>query len=176
MILLSLGLITGLLLWKNGKTDVVKKWLSMIPASRDLLESLGLYRFIGALSMYIASGEMQDEAVHKSIPVTDCATVEAKLHRCEDRMKEGHSISQAAYEEELLEPVYGRMFLAGERSGSLEESLKRLSQLLKEHVTHKVDQLVGVVDPLLSGVMLLTVAVSLLSVMLPLIGMMNSIG
>ena len=39
-----------------------------------------------------------------------------------------------------------------------------------------MDRLVGVVDPLLSGVLMLTVGVSLLSVMLPLIGMMNSIG
>ena len=39
-----------------------------------------------------------------------------------------------------------------------------------------VDRLVGIVDPLLSGVLLVTVGLSLLSVMLPLIGMMGSIG
>ena len=38
------------------------------------------------------------------------------------------------------------------------------------------DRLVGIVDPLLSGVLMVTVGVSLLSVMLPLIGMMNSVG
>jgi type IV pilus assembly protein PilC len=39
-----------------------------------------------------------------------------------------------------------------------------------------VDRLVGIVDPLLSGVLVLTVGLSLISVMLPLIGMMNSVG
>ena len=39
-----------------------------------------------------------------------------------------------------------------------------------------VDRLVEIVDPLLSGVLLVTVGLSLLSVMLPLIGMMGSIG
>ena len=91
-------------------------------------------------------------------------------------MEEGHSIAQAAYDEDLFEPVYGRMLLAGERSGSLEQVLGRLNGLLEEHCMELVDRLVGVVDPLLSGVLMLTVGVSLLSVMLPLIGMMNSIG
>lgn len=39
-----------------------------------------------------------------------------------------------------------------------------------------VDRLVGIVDPVLSGVLMLAVGLSLLSVMLPLIGMMNSMG
>ena len=68
------------------------------------------------------------------------------------------------------------MLLAGERSGRSELVLWRLTDLLEEHCTTLTDRLVGIVDPLLSGVLLLTVGVSLLSVMLPLLGIMNSIG
>lgn len=76
----------------------------------------------------------------------------------------------------MFEPVYGRMLLAGERSGSLESVLHKLTNLLEEHCASLVDRLVGIVDPVLSGVLMLAVGLSLLSVMLPLIGMMNSIG
>ena len=92
------------------------------------------------------------------------------------QMQEGHSIAQAAYNEELFEPTYGRMLLAGERSGNLEDVLERLTGLLEENCGNGVDRLVGFVDPLLSGVLMVTVGLSLLSVMLPLIGMMNSVG
>ena len=128
-----------------------------------------------ALSTFLASGEMQDEAVLKSLPMTDCAPVEEKLKRCVLRMEEGHSIAQAAYDEELFEPVYGRMLLAGERSGNMEHVLGRLTELLEENCGNLVERLVGIIDPLLSGVLMFTVGLSLLSVMLPLIGMMNSI-
>ena len=47
---------------------------------------------------------------------------------------------------------------------------------LANHCTDLVDRLVGIVDPVLSGVLMLAVGLSLLSVMLPLIGMMNSMG
>ncbi len=176
MILLAAALLLGLFLWRRGKRESVEKALDRIPLCRSILENMGMFRFTSALTTFISAGEMQDEAVLNSLPMTDCGRVEEKLHRCIQRMEEGHSIAQAAYDEELFEPVYGRMLLAGERSGSMESVLARLTNLLEENVTALVDRLVGIVDPLLSGVLMVTVGLSLLSVMLPLIGMMNAIG
>ena len=176
MVLLSAALLMGLFLWRSGKRETVEKVLNRIPLCRSILENMGMFRFTSALTTFISAGEMQDEAVLSSLPMTDCKAVEEKLHRCVRRMEEGHSIAQAAYDEDLFEPVYGRMLLAGERSGSMENVLGRLTNLLEENVSSLVDRLVGIVDPLLSGVLMVTVGLSLLSVMLPLIGMMNSIG
>lgn len=176
MIVLAAALIVGYALWSGKRRRAVEGLLGKIPICASILESMGMFRFTAALSTFLASGEMQDTAVIESMAMTDCKPVEDKLRRCVGHMEEGHSIAQAAYDEELFEPVYGRMLLAGERSGSLEKVLGRLNGLLEEHCMERVDRLVGIVDPLLSGVLMLTVGVSLLSVMLPLIGMMNSIG
>ncbi len=176
MLLLAAGLITGLLLWNSGKRETVEAFLRKNRLCADILESMGMFRFTSALETFLASGEMQDDAVLKSLPMTACAPVEEKLNRCVQRMKEGHSIAQAAYDEDLFEPVYGRMLLAGERSGNMEHVLGRLTRLLEENCGNLVERLVGIVDPLLSGVLMFTVGLSLLSVMLPLIGMMNAIG
>ena len=175
MVLLAAALLVGYVLWKNGKRETIEKLLRKNRLCASILESMGMFRFTSALSTFLASGEMQDEAVLKSLPMTDCAPVEEKLKRCVLRMEEGHSIAQAAYDEELFEPVYGRMLLAGERSGNMEHVLGRLTELLEENCGNLVERLVGIIDPLLSGVLMFTVGLSLLSVMLPLIGMMNSI-
>ena len=175
MIVIAAALVAGLLLWKNGKRKQVETLLEKIPLCRQILETMAKFRFTSALATFLASGEMQDEAVLNSIPMTDYAPLEEKLKSCARRMEEGHSIAQAAYDEELFEPVYGRMLLAGERSGSLEHVLGRLTELLEGSCGALVDRLVGIVDPLLSGVLMLTVGLSLLSAMLPLIGMMNAV-
>ena len=176
MILITGVLLVGIWLWKSGKRSLVESVLYRIPLCAAILENMGMFRFTGALSTFLASGEMQDEAVLSSIPMTDCKPVEEKLKRCALRMEEGHSIAQAAYDEELFEPVYGRMLLAGERSGSMESVLNKLTGHLEENCGLLVDRLVGIVDPLLSGILVITVGLSLISVMLPLIGMMNSVG
>ena len=167
---LALALLIGTLLWKTGRRKSVEAALSKIPITAKILESMGTFRFTDALGTFLASGKMQDEAVLDSIPMTDCAPVEEKLK------KEGHGISQAAIDAELFEPLYGRMLLAGERSGNLENVLARLTEHLEQNCGDLVDRLVSVVDPLLSGVLMVTVGLSLLSVMLPLIGMMSSVG
>ena len=175
MLLLAGGMLAGLLAWNGGNRKKVEAILQKNRLCASILESMGMFRFTSALATFLASGEMQDEAVQKSLPMTDCEPVEEKLNRCAHRMEEGHSIAQAAYEEQLFEPVYGRMLLAGERSGNMEQVLERLTELLEENCGNLVERLVGIIDPLLSGVLMFTVGLSLLSVMLPLIGMMNSI-
>ena len=176
MAVLALALLAGLLLWKNGRRKPVLAVLEKLPRCRAILDANALFRFTSALGTFLASGEMQDEAVNASIPMADSDALERKLGRLAARMEEGHSIAQAAYDEELFEPVYGRMLLAGERSGSLEHVLDRLTKLLEESVGHQVDRLVEIVGPALSGVLMVTIGLTLISVMLPLIGMMNSIG
>ena len=176
MVILAAALIIGWFLWKNGKRAFVEKALRRSPICSSILDSLGMFRFTAAFGTFLASGELQDIAVLNGIEMTDCPPVEEKLKKVVRSMEEGHSFAQAAYDEELLEPVYGRMLLAGERSGNMESVLARLTKLLEENIGHQVDRLVGVVDPLLSGILMVTVGLSLLSVMLPLIGIMNAVG
>jgi type IV pilus assembly protein PilC len=176
MTVLALALLIGTLLWKTGRRKPVEAVLRKIPITAKILESMGMFRFTDALGTFLASGKMQDEAVLDSIPMTDCAPVEEKLQKVVRSMEEGHGISQAALDADLFEPLYGRMLLAGERSGNLESVLGRLADHLEQNCSDLVDRLVSVVDPLLSGVLMVTVGLSLLSVMLPLIGMMSSVG
>lgn len=176
MLALAAALLIGLAMWNGGKREKIEKLLGNNRLCASILESMGMFRFTSALSTFLASGELQDDAMSKSIPMVKCPPVEEKLNRCLVRMEEGHSIAQSAYDEALFEPVYGRMLLAGERSGNMETVLGRLTGLLEEKCGALVDRLVGVVDPLLSGVLMFTVGLSLISVMLPLIGMMNSVG
>jgi len=175
MIVLAASLIAGLYLWNHGRRAQVENILRKNRLCSSILESHGMFRFTSAMATFLASGHMQDDAVLQSIPMVDYRPVEEKLNKCVVHMEEGHSIAQAAYDEDLFEPVYGRMLLAGERSGNMENVLGRLTELLEENCLHEVDRLVGIIDPLLSGVLMVTVGLSLLSVMLPLIGMMNSV-
>jgi len=176
MVLLAVLVLVGLVLWQGKGRHVVESFLGKLPMCAPIMESLGMFRFTSALSTYLASGAMQDLAVTESVEMVSYKPVEDRIRRCAARMEEGYGIAQAAYDEKLFEPVYGRMLLAGERSGSLEDVLRKLTGLLEEHCMGLVDRLVGIVDPLLSGILVLAVGLSLLGAMLPLVGIMNAIG
>ena len=176
MVALAVLLGAGFALWNGAGRAFVEGILGKLPVCGSILENLGMFRFTAALSTFLASGEMQDTAVAESMKMISCPQVEERIRGCMGRMGEGHGIAQAAFDEGLFEPVYGRMLLAGERSGNLEGVLHKLTGLLEEHCLSLVGRLVGIAEPLLSGILMLSVGLSLLSAMLPLIGMMNSIG
>ena len=176
MIVLVVAVLIGLLLWNNGKKEAVEKCLRKIPICASLFDTLAILRFTASYDMYLSSGEMQDEALLNSLPMADSKPVEEKLQRISKRMEEGHGFAQSAYEEELYEGVYGRMLIPGERSGNIESILQRLVDLLREDSAVSVTKIVNTLEPLLSGVLMISIAIVLLSLMLPLIGIMNSIG
>ena len=179
LIFIILLLIAGIVLyamWNGDRRKQALQFLSTNKTCRGILEALSMYRFTSAFEVFLASGEMQDEAMLNSIPMAEYEPTEEKLKACARRMEEGIGFAQAANEMNLYEPIYGRMLIPGERSGHMENALKRLSELLAEDCGNRSDRLPAFLEPLLSGVLMITIGVALLSVMLPLIGIMNSIG
>ena len=176
MIVLVLAVICGLLMWNSSKRESVEKVLRKVPVFASILDDMGKFRFTSAFEIYLASGEMQDDALLDSIKLVNCTPVEEKLNKCVSIMEEGHGFAYAANEVELYEPIYGRMLVPAERSGNIENILKRLVSLLKEDISQSVAQVVNTVEPLLSGILMISIGLILISLMLPLIGMMNSIG
>ena len=76
----------------------------------------------------------------------------------------------------VFEPIYARMLTIGARSGSMEDVLGRLSLTFFDDAIMKMDRLVDGVEPALAAFLTVAVGATLVSVMLPLIGIMGSIG
>ena len=176
MSLLAVAMGVGVVLWNNGKREAVEKVIRKIPVVNSILDEMAKLRFTSAYNTYISSGEMQEDAVIKSMKLVDSKPVEATLKKCLDHMEEGHSFGYAANKEGLYEAIYGRMLLPGEKSGSVDRVLRRLVSLLKEDIGNMVARFINTVEPLLSGILMISIGLVLISLMLPLIGMMNSIG
>ena len=68
MLVLAALLIAGLLLWRGGHRETVERVLRRIPITAGILNGMGMFRFTSALSTFLASGEMQDEAMKRAYP------------------------------------------------------------------------------------------------------------
>jgi len=176
MIILVILLLIGVLMWRNGKAASVKKILSGIGTFRQLFDNLDLYRFTSCFDMFISSGEMQDEAIRKSLTVAEGDTLKGKLNNCIEKMQTGLSFSQAASEEKLYDPINNRMLIPAERSGMLDSILQKILTNLKNNNEAYVARIANTVEPFLTGFLMITLGLMLISLMVPLIGIMNSIG
>lgn len=176
MIVLVLLLIGGVILWNNGRSGAVRNALSKIRTFRQLFENLDLYRFTACFDMFLSSGEMQDEALKKSMTVAESEGLRVKLARCVEKMEGGLSFSQTAFEEKLYDPINNRMLIPAERSGMLDSIMQKILGNLKENNDKYISRIANTVEPMLTGFLMIIIGLMLVSLMVPLIGIMNSIG
>ena len=176
MVVLVLLLLLGVHMWKSGKSAKVKSMLSGISTFRLLFDNLDLYRFTSCFDMFISGGEMQDEALKKSVKVVEGDQLKAKIGRMVEKMDAGDSFSQAANDEKLYDPVNNRMLIPAERSGMLDSILKKILGNLRSNNDKYIGRIANTVEPLLTGFLMIFIGLMLISLMIPLIGLMNSIG
>ncbi len=169
-------LLVGVHMWRTGKSAKVKGWLSHIGTFRDLFDNLDLYRFTSCFDMFISGGEMQEDALRKSMKVVEGAKLREKLEKCEEEMTAGKSFSQASCDVSLYDPVNNRMLIPAERSGMLDSILKKILVSLQGNNAKYIGRIANTVEPMLTGFLMIFIGAMLISLMIPLIGIMNTIG
>jgi type IV pilus assembly protein PilC len=168
-------LVTGAVSRTRGGARAVLHFLEWFgPTSQPFLQ-LAQARFTSVLAIFMASGMDTDTALAKAAYVRHRG-LSKKLKKAQARMAQGSSLAQAFYDTKIYEPLYTRMLLAAARSGQQEVMLQRLAQSFEQEANNRLEQLIASVEPALSAFLTVCVGMSMLGVMLPLVGILSSIG
>ena len=140
---------------------------------------LALSRFSSALSTYISSGTDTEVAMRQATKTVQHKKLRQRLEKAVQDMESvenPRSLSQAITENQIFEPLYARMLSVGVRSGSIDNVLASMSSLFFDDASIQIDRTLDRIEPLLAALLTIAVGATLISVMLPLIGIMGSIG
>lgn len=154
-------------------------FLRRLPATRDALYGLAFSRFASSLSVTVASGTNVDDAMADALATVDDPVLAEKLSRAHDLMVDGtdpHGLVQALGEVDILDPLYLRLLGASARTGGVDNALNQLSRALFQESEESLSGAVDAVEPVLSAFLTVAVGATLIAVMLPLVGIMGTIG
>lgn len=178
LLTLAVCVLTVLSRFEDGHMKLVSVF-EVLPFTRDSMYQLALSRFTSALSTYVSSGVDTETAMRTSAELVSNKKLQAKVMSAYESMADAtnpRSLAQAISENEVFEPLYARMLMVGTETGSSDEILSRLSQIFFEDALEHIDQLIDRVEPVFAGFLTVAVGATLITVMLPLIGIMHSIG
>ncbi len=147
-----------------------------LPYTAGASRRLAVARLAGALDIFIASGLDADTAMEAAEGMVDHAGLHAAISAARAQMAGGAGLGTAVHDQKLFEPLYARMLLSGERSGKTEQVLARLTSLFTQDADDELDRVVDMIEPALAAFLTVSVGVTLLSVMLPLIGILGTVG
>ena len=163
---------------ESGRTRVMALF-EKLPLTKGAMYQLGLSRFTAALSTYVSSGMNTETAMRSAADFVTNDELKAKVDVAYETMVDSanpRSLAQAIAEQDVFEPIYARMLTVGVETGSSDEMLSRLSTIFFEDALEQIDRIIDRVEPIFAAFLTITVGATLIAVMLPLIGIMGSIG
>lgn len=153
------------------------EWAQRLPFTRSVSAQLSLSRFTEVLVIFIASGVDPDTAMDAAAELVTDRSVRKRVQACQTQMKEKQAgLATAIYDQKLFEPLYGRMLVSGARSGNLEGVLARLAELFSSDAQARIRNALDRIEPSVTAFLTVAVGVTLVSAMLPLVGILGSIG
>lgn len=176
----TLIVICGMIIARTpkGRLQIIALFRKL-PLTKRPLERLALGSFTSTLTTYVASGLDAETALKQSLEKVDHKALQNKIRAAYEEMidpEKMKSLSQAIYDNAIFEPVYARMLVVGSRSGTTESVLAYLSKTYLDDSIAQIDRLIDSIEPTLAAFLTISVGATLIAVMLPLIGIMGSIG
>ena len=175
-LLIALGIL-ALLVWFLPSAN---KWFAKVRAriagKTKLGQKIGMAHFAFAMAMTFASGLDPDSSFEMAQRLCEGATVGDKVKKCRSLVEQGASFSDAISAAELFEPLYCKMISIGMKTGAMDTVMDEIARRSEESVNIGIEKTIGKVEPTLVVIMSILVGIVLLSVMLPLVGIMSSIG
>lgn len=177
ILILAVLLFTALLLYKTeGGYRFITGFLHNFPMTRKLSGKIALARFASVLSMLLSSGYHTEEALELAPGVLNNRIVIEKVEKCRSLVASGSSFPQALTQTGVFPGIYSSMVNIGDKTGNLDTVMRRLADLYSDDANESLNRAVSVIEPVMVGVLSVIIGAILLSVMLPLMGIMSSIG
>lgn len=133
-------------------------------------------RLAAVLALSVRSGLAVEKGVDMAQDIVRQSKIQKRISRCREELEQGEVLYDALKSAELFDGLDLQMIKVGSRSGKLDEALEKMAQKYEDEVDNAVDTMIARFEPTMVIILALTVGLILLSVMMPLVGIMASIG
>lgn len=147
-----------------------------LPIVKDIYSSLTAVRFARNLAVLIRSGISMGIGVSMIKPIMNNVYVESMLEEASQSLHQGKSSDEVIESLDLFPWVLVKLFSVAQTTGHMDIMLDKAADVMEKETDSRLERLTTVIEPILIIILSVIVGIILISVILPIIGIMNSIG
>lgn len=172
------GLIIGFMaIIKTDKGSYYYDLLSMkMPVFGDLFMKVAISRFSRTFATLIKSGVPILGALEIVAATSGNRIIEDAINNAKENVRKGETLSEPLSRSKVFPPMVTRMIGIGEKSGSLEALLEKISEFYDQQVSAAVDGLTSMIEPLMIGMMGVIVGGIVIAIMMPIFEIQKAVG
>jgi type IV pilus assembly protein PilC len=160
---------------KTEKGGYAVDWLKLnIPIFGPLFRKIAISRFARTFATLIRSGVPILGALEIVAHTAGNRLVRDAVLLASESVRQGETLGAPLAKSKIFPPMVTRMISIGERSGSLEALLEKISEFYEDEVSATVDALTSLIEPLMIGVMGFMVGGIVMAVFLPIFKMSSA--
>ncbi|MDA1195051.1 MAG: type II secretion system F family protein [Planctomycetota bacterium] len=170
LVLVAIGFVIGLVhvYKRTDKGSYQWDWLMLhLPVFGDLFQKVGLSRFSKTFSTMLKSGVPILGALEIVADTSGNRIISEAVLNARENVRQGEGLMGPLSQSPVFPPMVTRMVGIGEKTGSLEVLLEKISEFYDDQVRATVKQLTSLIEPIMIAVMGIVVGTICLSVFLP---------
>lgn len=153
-----------------------RKILSGFFLTKSFYEDVATERFASGMALVLRAGLDTYRGLDMIKELVEHKKIGQKIDICKNSIKEQASFPDALKEAGFFSNLNNRLVDVGFKSGQREEVMKRIADEYSRKSSKKMNSIISVIEPTLVIILSVIVGLILLSVILPLMGIMSSIG
>lgn len=142
-----------------------------VPLVGDVARMVSISRLTGTLATMLASGVQLLDALDISKRVMNNRVLEETVEGARQNIREGETIADPLKRSGEFPALVTHMIAVGERSGEMEEMLRRVSQIYDGEVERVITRLTSLMEPIMILVMGVIVFFIVVAILLPIFEM-----
>lgn len=147
-----------------------------LPGIKRIHYAVYAARFTTGLSMLLASAIPISQALKQAASLVENKRITDNVPYVCERVEKGEDLGKSMVAERILDGFEAKILLSASRAGQTEVAMQNLSNIYSDEADGGIERLLGMVEPVLVGILSVAIGVILLSVMLPLTTILSSIG
>ena len=171
-------LMIGFLMWAiPGWREKIQRSLKSRWGDRGVFGRIASHQFVSSMALALSSGLSVEESVGLAASLNkDSKALGAKYEKCISLLEAGGKLSESLRDSGILSARDSRMLSLGDQSGMADTAMAEIARRSDRSVQDEIAAIVGRIEPTLVIITSVLIGGILLSVMLPLVGIMTSIG
>lgn len=152
------------------------RFFQKLPLTRRFYESVACQRFASGMAMTLRSGMDTFSSLDMISRLTGSSDMSRKIDLCKTSLQNGDSFAEALTASGIFNHLYAQMVGIGFRSGNIDNVLDKIAENYEKETERRITGIISILEPTLVIILSVIVGLILLSVILPLMGIMTSIG
>ncbi len=165
--------IWGLRRFKKTETGRVlaDRLLLQLPLIGQVARMVSISRLASTLATMLSSGVQLLEALDVSRRVMNNRVLEQAVEEARQNIREGETIAEPLKRSGQFPPLVTHMIAVGEKSGEMEEMLRRIGQIYDGEVDRVITRFTSLLEPIMIVVMGVVVLFIVVAILLPIFEM-----